>query len=86
MAKQPSPTIDPKVLRVDVLNVVNHFKPAGVDPDKLAVAASFAPKYEMYDREYVYEWVESMLDKLTGQGAIILKNGRYYPAKPPVTA
>jgi hypothetical protein len=81
MAKQPSPTIDPKVLQVDVLALFKGNKRAGLTAADVGGLLINHENYVTYPHDYVMEWAASMLDKLTGRGLVVRKGDRYFPGK-----
>jgi hypothetical protein len=79
---KPSNMIDPKVLQVDVLELLAPRKLAGAAAGTIAGLLASQEAYATYPDDYIFEWVVSMLEKLAGQGLVVLKGGHYFPVKP----
>jgi hypothetical protein len=76
-----SPRIDPKVLQADMLELINDNKHIGLNADEAGSLLAGRETYATYHEEYVRTWTLSMLEKLAGQGLIVLKGDRYFPAE-----
>ena len=83
--KSPSPMIDPKVLQADVLKLMTNDTVRGLTVNEVSSVLVNRDEYVQYQADYVLEWTQSMLDKLCGQGLVVLKGNRYFPAEPAAT-
>jgi hypothetical protein len=85
MAKAPSPMIDPKKLKVDVLRLINENKADGLKAKKLAGLLGKHNDYVTYPEDYVLEWVMTRLAQLRGEGLLVLVGDRYFPVESATT-
>jgi hypothetical protein len=77
-----SPMIDPKVLQPDVLGLFTNGTVHGLTIEEVTSVLAGRERYAKYPKDYIREWVESMTAKLCGQGLIVGKADRYFPAEP----
>lgn len=80
--KTLSPMIDPKVFQADVLKLMTNDTVHGLTVNEVSSILANRDAYAPYPADCVLEWAQSMLDKLTNQGLIVLKGSRYFPGKP----
>ena len=76
-----SPIQRPEVLQADILELINQTKPIGLAADEAGSLLASREKYALYPAKYVREWTKSMLEKLRGQGLIVLTGDCYFPAE-----
>jgi hypothetical protein len=84
--KKPSKMIDPKVLKVDMLELLAKAKKKGLTVDEAAALLLGQETYAHYikDKKYVHEWAQSMLQKLAKEQLAILKDDRYVLVPTPI--